>query len=124
MTMEDKLTENLNRAFVGKPARDADWDELMKEELLESTGLDEEEDEEEYEEDEEYEPSTSMVMSIEISTGEDDDGNTIIDEIIIGFQTYSDYDSGLGEEDPEWYFTYEQCYAAAEEFIRNVLVEE
>ena len=49
------------------------------------------------------------------------DDNDCIEDVFITFHTYGWGDSGLGEDDPEDYWSYEECLAAAERFVENLL---
>lgn len=116
--MEDRLQEELMKLYGGKKVQEeyADCGEIDEEELLSADGTlgdceIEDEDDDYYE----TEITETMGISVEI----DEDG--MISEIWISFHTSSWGDSGLGEEDPEDYFTYEECLEAAKEFIEDML---
>lgn len=120
--MEDKLQEELTAKYRGKKVKDdcTDWDSLENEELLYKTSTEiEDEEAEETEEDYDYDDDLELIETMSIHI--DLDENDCISDVWIGFQTLCYGDSGIGEEDPEDYWSYEECFAAAEEFIQNIL---
>ncbi len=107
--MEDKLQKELLAKYAGKKVKKecTDWNYLEDEELLtESSSID----------DDDTEIIISMGIQIELDEEEEH-----ISDIYINFQTSAWGDSGLGEEDPSDYWSYSECYKAAEDFIKAIL---
>ena len=57
----------------------------------------------------------SMMLSIEVND------KHAISDISIDFSTSCWGDSGIGESDPRDYFSYEECYSAASNYIQDLL---
>lgn len=119
--MEDRLREELMELYGGKMVQEeyASEGQIDEEDILSaSIFLDDFTVEDDF-----YETeiiyTTDITETMGISIEIDEDG--IISEIWISFHTSSWGDSGLGEEDPEDYFTYEECLEAAKEFIEDML---
>ena len=106
--MEDRLQEELLKKYQGKKVKEdcTDWDALEDEELLEASSTIDD---------------GALEITIRMSIQIDLDGEDRIDYVSIGFHTSCWGDSGLGEEDPEEYWTYGECFRAAEKFIENLL---
>ena len=114
--MEDELIEELKNKYCGRTvcAEYADEAYIEDEEIL-VVRCDEDESGDNAEDyDDSYGLSIAMGINIEL-----DDG--VISDIDISFRTFADGDSGVGEEDPDMYFEYEDCLAAAADFIRDCL---
>ncbi len=106
--MENRLQQELTEKYKGRKVKDSctNWSFLENEELLvESSTID----------DEDLEITETMRIWIET------DGNDCIKDVRIGFHTSCWGDSGLGEEDPGHYWSYGECFDAAEEFIQSIL---
>ena len=105
--MDERIQEELKEAYCGKLVQEDCC--LEDEELLEATSTVDEDDEDSEE--------ITITMGIQVEVDEDN----MISDITIYFHTSSWGDSGLGEEDPEDYWSYDECYSAAAEFIEGIL---
>ena len=108
--MEDRLVEALLEKYKDKKVKEEFANEAIveEEELLEEKVFLDDEDEDD--------SDSTITMSIQIELEDDS-----ISDIFIEFHTSCWGDSGLGEEYPEDYWTYDECYDAAAEFIEEHL---
>ena len=107
--MDDKLQDELLAKYGGKKVKKecTDWKDLQEENLLTEHSTTD---------DGALDITINMEIQIEL-----DDEEEHISDIYITFHTSCWGDWGIGEEDPEDYWTYAECYKAAEDFIKNIL---
>ena len=109
--MEDKLNAALTAKYAGKKAKEGlEWNDLEYEELMEAEVVVEEEYEDDSSDTKEY-----MGVSVDL------DASDRVRQVCVSFHTSCWGDSGLGEEDPEDYWTFEECFAAASAFVDELL---
>lgn len=106
--MEKQLEKELEDIYCGKKVREecSSWRFLEDSALLEAQGFIDD-----------GETEITETMGIEVETDEDN----CITDISIYFHTSCWGDSGLGEEDPEEYWDYSECYDAAVKFMEGLL---
>ena len=115
-SMEDKLNAALTAKYAGRQAKEGlDLNDLEYEELLEAKVGSYLEDEDEEEEDDG--PGAKEYMGISVDLDESDR----VSEVCVSFHTSCWGDSGLGEEDPEDYWSFEECFSAASAFVEDLL---
>ena len=106
--MEEKLREALNEQYRGMKVKEkrTDWEDLENDALLE-----------EKDRIGKFDQEITETMKIEIELDEND----CIRDIAVAFHTHACGDSGIGEVNPENYWSFEKCYAAAKKFVEKAL---
>lgn len=114
MTKEMRLGQKLTEQFAGRLVLDdLDYFFLQNTSLLEASVRGTRGRVKEY-----------MELYVDTDRGDSAGKNRRISKVRVGFHTSSFGDSGLGEEDPDAYWTDDQCLRAAARFVKKLLAKE
>ncbi len=109
MNYHESLDIELNQKYVGRKVKEdcTDYLSLESDDVLAEENITLDVDD--------VECNERMSIQIEL------DDNKCIEKIWVSFHTSCWGDSGLGEVDPSYIWTYGECYNAAAKFIENIL---